>query len=258
MIPTPARRRSGNPIRVPCRSVDRVKRAVAIAVAAARLRRPSRQRPAARPARARAPSLFGTVGPGFEISLRDAQGNAVTKVDPGTYEIEVTDLATDAHVPPPGAGVDERTEVEFTGTVTWTVTFQDGSYSFFCDVHPTQMRGTFVSGNAPACRAPPSNVVTPKTRSRRSRPGPAQRDHAQDRSRQGREEHAARDVQDDRPRPRQRSTTPTSSRLASTSGPRSPSAGRQRGRSRSAGRDAALPLRPALTAGMRGSARIVP
>lgn len=117
--------------------------------------------------------LVGSVGPGFGISLRDAQGNAVTKVDPGTYEIEVTDLATEHTFHLRGPGVDERTEVDFTGTVTWTVTFQDGSYSFFCDVHPTQMRGTFTSGNAPA-PAPPSNVVTPKTRIVLTS-GPAQR-----------------------------------------------------------------------------------
>ena len=118
--------------------------------------------------------LVGSVGPGFGISLRDAQGNAVTKVDPGTYEIEVTDLATEHTFHLRGPGVDQRTEVDFTGTVTWTVTFQDGSYSFFCDVHPTQMRGTFTSGNAPAPPPPPSNVVTPRTRIVLTS-GPAQR-----------------------------------------------------------------------------------
>ena len=33
------------------------------------------------------PKLFGSVGQG--IVLRDAQGNRVTKLDPGTYDIEV-------------------------------------------------------------------------------------------------------------------------------------------------------------------------
>lgn len=40
---------------------------------------------------AQEPKLFGTVGPEFTISLEDAQGNRVTKLDPGTYEIEVED-----------------------------------------------------------------------------------------------------------------------------------------------------------------------
>jgi plastocyanin len=111
-----------------------------------------------------ATKLVGSVGPGFGISLRDAQGNAVTRVDPGTYEIEVTDLA-DAHTfHLRGLGVDQRTEVAFTGTVSWTVTFQNGTYTFFCDVHPTQMRGTFTSGSAPAPAPPQSNPVTARTR----------------------------------------------------------------------------------------------
>jgi len=42
------------------------------------------------------PKLFGTVGPEFEISFRDAQGNKVTKLDPGTYDVQVRDLA-DVH-----------------------------------------------------------------------------------------------------------------------------------------------------------------
>jgi plastocyanin len=111
--------------------------------------------------------LSGTIGPGFSISLRDAQGNPVTKVDPGTYDVEVRDLSDFHTFHLRGPGVDERTEVEFTGTVNWTVTFQNGNYTFFCDVHP-DLRGTFVSGDAPAppgpTPKPPSNVVTAKTR----------------------------------------------------------------------------------------------
>jgi plastocyanin len=104
---------------------------------------------------AQAQRLTGTVGPGFSITLRDAQGNAVTRVDPGTYEIEVRDLSDMHSFHLRGPGVDERTQPESTGTVTWTVTFQDGTYTFFCDVHPQDMRGTFVSGNAPAPQPPP-------------------------------------------------------------------------------------------------------
>lgn len=104
------------------------------------------------------PKLFGTVGPGFNISLRDAQGNQVTKLDPGTYVIEVEDLSDLHTFHLSGPGVDERTQVEFMGKVTWTVTFSDGTYLYRCDVHPTEMRGTFASGNAPA----PTPTPTPK------------------------------------------------------------------------------------------------
>lgn len=104
--------------------------------------------------------LSGTVGPGFSISLRDAQGSPVTKLDPGRYEIEVRDLSEVHTFHLRGPGVDERTDVEFMGTVTWTVTFQDGNYAFFCDVH-AEMRGTFVSGNAPAPPPAPTPKPTP-------------------------------------------------------------------------------------------------
>ena len=35
--------------------------------------------------------LFGTVGPGFTISLKNASGAKVTHLDPGTYSIHVVD-----------------------------------------------------------------------------------------------------------------------------------------------------------------------
>jgi plastocyanin len=109
-----------------------------------------------------APTLFGVVGPGFEISLRDAQGNRVTQVDPGTYTIQVEDKSDFHSFHLEGPGVDERTDVTFTGTVTWTVTFRDGSYIYRCDPHPS-LQGRFVAGT-PSTTPPPSNVVTSKTR----------------------------------------------------------------------------------------------
>ncbi len=111
------------------------------------------------------PRLFGTVGPDFEISLRDAQGNQVTRLDPGTFEIEVDDRSDFHTFHLEGPGVDERTEVTFTGKVTWTVTFRDGNYVYHCDPHPS-LRGTFVSGNPqPAPKPPPPpSFVTSKTK----------------------------------------------------------------------------------------------
>lgn len=112
--------------------------------------------------------LVGTVGPEFTVTLQDAQGNRVTKLDPGAYAIEVTDRSDfhDFHLQ--GPGVDESTQVEFTGTVTWNVTFADGTYMFFCSVHPTRMRGTFTVGNVPTPTPPPSSSpgtpVTPASK----------------------------------------------------------------------------------------------
>jgi plastocyanin len=114
---------------------------------------------------AQTPKLFGSVGPDFEISLVDAQGNRVTSVDPGTYEVEVRDRSDFHTFHLEGPGVDERTEVAFTGTVTWTVTFRDGRYRFYCDPHPT-LAGAFTAGT-PATTTPattPPGTVTAKSK----------------------------------------------------------------------------------------------
>jgi len=110
--------------------------------------------------RAQNPTLFGTVGREFTISLKDAQGNNVTKIDPGTYDVEIRDLAEFHSFHLEGPGVNERTEVEFTGTVTWTVTFGNGNYVYHCDPHPN-LRGTFVAGTLPK---PPPRVITSRTK----------------------------------------------------------------------------------------------
>jgi hypothetical protein len=109
----------------------------------------------ARPA-AKATALTGSVGPGFTISLKDASGQGVSHLDPGDYTITVNNLNTTAehnfHLS--GPGVDMATPFQ-QGTWTWNVTFTDGVYTFHCDAHPTQMRGTFRVGNAPPPPPPP-------------------------------------------------------------------------------------------------------
>ena len=65
-------------------------------------RSPSRAS-ASRPPRRRRSS--GSVGPGFSISLRDAEGHAVTRVEPGEFEIEVDDKSEEHnfHLSGPGS-----------------------------------------------------------------------------------------------------------------------------------------------------------
>ena len=92
--------------------------------------------------------LTGTVGPGFSISLVDENGILVTHLDPGTYTITVKDLSAEHNFDLTGPGVAQHTDVETTGTVTWTVTFTDGIYTYVCDAHPTQLKGQFAVGTA--------------------------------------------------------------------------------------------------------------
>ena len=116
--------------------------------------------PSAVGARSAAPPqpLVATVGTAsspdaYAISLVDATGARVTHVDPGTYTINVHDYSTLHNFHLSGPGVDEATSDVNAETTTWTVTFQDGAvYKYVCDVHPSEMRGSFTSGT----------VVTPK------------------------------------------------------------------------------------------------
>ena len=103
------------------------------------------------------PMLFGNVGPGFTITLKDASGARVTQLDPGTYDIQVSDQAVEHNFHLVGPGVDQSTDVAGTGTVTWTVTLSDGTYRYFCDPHSTTLRGSFTVGVAPT----PTPTPTP-------------------------------------------------------------------------------------------------
>lgn len=114
--------------------------------------------------RAQATKLFGTVGPGESIVLVDAQGNRVSRLDPGTYDLEVKDLSDEHNFHLRGPGVNRLTEVEGQGTVTWTVTLTNGTYTYLCDPHPTTMRGTVTVGDVPPPSPPPAATVTPRTR----------------------------------------------------------------------------------------------
>lgn len=100
-------------------------------------------------ARADNPKLEATVGPGFSIRIVGPDGKALQRIAAGTYDITVRDLAEDHNFHLQGPGVDERTGLEFVGTVTWTVTLTDGRYTFICDPHASTMRGTFFVGDAP-------------------------------------------------------------------------------------------------------------
>ena len=92
-------------------------------------------------------TLTASVGPGFDISLTDADGAAVSTLSPGEYTIEVSDQSDIHNFHLTGPGVDEMTDVGGTGTETWTVTFAAGSYHFQCDPHASTMNGDFeVSG----------------------------------------------------------------------------------------------------------------
>jgi plastocyanin len=107
-------------------------------------------------ARADNPVLTGVVGTNdaFQISLSDANGT-VTHLDAGTYTLVVHDRSTIHNFHLTGPGVDVATTVEDAGDQTFTVTLTDGTYTFRCDAHALQMKGTFTVGSVSTPPPPP-------------------------------------------------------------------------------------------------------
>ena len=106
--------------------------------------------PGAAHSAATATQLNVTVGPGFSIKVADANGQTVSQLDPGDYSITIKNLsvAQEHNFHLSGPGVD-RASLFDNNTVTWDVTFVDGTYKWQCDAHPTIMKGSFRVGAAP-------------------------------------------------------------------------------------------------------------
>lgn len=105
--------------------------------------------------------LKGSVGPGFAISLRDGSGGTVSHLDAGAYSLGVGDQSDNHDFHLIGPGVDVSTTVEEVGDKSFAVTLADGTYTFFCDAHPLQMKGTFTVGAVTAPPAPPPPTEPP-------------------------------------------------------------------------------------------------
>jgi plastocyanin len=88
------------------------------------------------------PTLTGTVGPGFTITLKKGTAK-VTKLKAGAYVIKVSDKSSIHNFRLKGPGVNKTTSVGGTGTSTWKVTLKKGKYTFVCDPHASIMKGTF-------------------------------------------------------------------------------------------------------------------
>jgi plastocyanin len=106
-------------------------------------------------ARADNPVLTGTVGTGddFVLTLTGADGQVVKHLDPGTYTIVVHDQSTFHNFHFFGPGGAFTTTVNGTGDQTFTLNLTDGTYTYQCDPHQSQMRGTFTVGSAGATPA---------------------------------------------------------------------------------------------------------
>ena len=104
--------------------------------------RRARPRRAPTSGEAAARRLNGSVGPGFTISLDGTDG-----LTAGDYTIVVNDQSAEHnfHLTGPG-GVDVATDVSAEGEESFEVTLEAGEYTFVCDPHASQMKGSFTVG----------------------------------------------------------------------------------------------------------------
>jgi plastocyanin len=98
------------------------------------------------PASAALPKLVGTVGPGETITLK-RNGVRVTKVKPGRYTFAIRDRSADHNFHLRGPGINRAlTSVGFVGSKTVTLRVRAGRYTYVCEPHATDMRGSFRVG----------------------------------------------------------------------------------------------------------------
>jgi plastocyanin len=94
--------------------------------------------------RAATPTLNGTVGPGYTITLKRS-GKVVKTLKSGTYKLVIADKASihSFSLDGPHGYAKDFTKVPFVGTKTVLVTFKAGSYKYYCPPHESTMFGRF-------------------------------------------------------------------------------------------------------------------
>lgn len=94
-------------------------------------------------ARPVAPTLNGTVGPGFTITLTQG-GKKVTSLKAGSYTFKIADKSPIHNFHLTGPGVNKSTSVPAVSVSSWTLTLKKGTYKFVCDPHAPLMKGSFI------------------------------------------------------------------------------------------------------------------
>ncbi len=93
---------------------------------------------------AAAPTLVGTVGPGYTIDLT-VGGKKLARLKAGTYSFVIHDRAS-IHawsLDGPNGFAKDLTAVPFMGTKTVTLKLKAGKYKYYCPPHESMMFGHF-------------------------------------------------------------------------------------------------------------------
>jgi hypothetical protein len=93
-----------------------------------------------------APSTRINVGVADHVlTLRNAGGSAVRRLRAGSYVFKVSDRSKTQNVHVVGAGVNRRTGIGFTGTVTWRMNLKKGTLVYRSDARPAGFRAVTVT-----------------------------------------------------------------------------------------------------------------
>jgi plastocyanin len=75
--------------------------------------------------------------------MKNSANARLTTVNAGVHTIKVEDQSSIHNFHLVGPGINKSTSVAGTGERVWTVKLRPGKYTFFCDPHAGQMRGSF-------------------------------------------------------------------------------------------------------------------
>jgi hypothetical protein len=92
--------------------------------------------------------LRATVGP-EGLSLVDESGVPVTRLAPGPVTIAVDDRSTSHNVHVEGGGVSRESGLGFTGSLSWSLTFEEGYVSVVSDPQAGDLHQELVVGSPP-------------------------------------------------------------------------------------------------------------
>jgi hypothetical protein len=114
----------------------------------------------------------------FTIALNDKSGKLVKRLAPGTYTVVVHDLSKihNFHLASnEDSTVDFRTDLDFVGDQTFTITFKDGvQYAYACEPHWRLMFNSFTVTSVPLAttttKATPKPKAKPKPRKKPNKP----------------------------------------------------------------------------------------
>src|SRR5947209_935077 len=93
------------------------------------------------------PTLVGTDGPGYAITLKTSSGRAVKSLAAGTYRVVIHDKSS-IHgwsLDGPNGFAKDIAAVSAVGTKTVTLKLKAGKYKFYCPAHEATMFAHFTA-----------------------------------------------------------------------------------------------------------------